>query len=106
MAKLLITSFRMRRVNSKPKPRLHPPPPASRPLKVTVYNISAMLPVRRDLAARYIVTSDPLVMCERNAEVAAEVGAVHLAQVWQVVAQVVSAAKTMEELPDAAPWSR
>ena len=96
----------MRRVNSKPKPRLHPPPPASRPLKVTVYNISAMLPVRRDLAARYIVTSDPLVMCERNAAVAAEAGAGHLTQVWQVVAQVVIAAKTMEEVPDAAPWSR
>ena len=73
---------------------------------MTVYNISAMLPVRRDLAARYIVTSDPLVMCERNAAVAAEAGAGHLAQVWQVVAQVVTAAQTMEELPDAAPWSR
>ena len=96
----------MRRVNSKPKPRLNPPSPLSRPLKVTVYNISAMLPVRRDLAARYIVTPDPLVMCERNAEVAAEAGALHLVQVWQVVAQVIRAAMTMEELPDANPWSR
>ena len=98
---------RLRRAgSSKPKPRLHPPPSASRPLKVTVYNISAMLPVRQDLAARYIVTADPRVMCDRNAEVAAEVGAPHLAQVWQVVAQVVSAAMTMEELPDSASWSR
>ena len=81
------------------------------PLKVTVYDTSAVLPVSRDLAARYTcaVTRDPaqlLAMCEDNAEVARELGMQHTQHVWQLVSQVVTAARTMDGVPGSAPWSR
>ena len=87
------------------------PPPGLTPLKVTVYDTSAVLPVSRDLAARYTcaVTRDPaqlLAMCEDNAEVARELGMQHTQHVWQLVSQVVTAARTMDGVPGSAPWSR
>ena len=101
-----------RNAGSKTKSRAPAaPPPGLTPLKVTVYDTSAVLPVSRDLAARYTcaVTRDPaqlLAMCEDNAEVARELGMQHTQHVWQLVSQVVTAARTMDGVPGSAPWSR
>ena len=101
-----------RNAGSKTKSRAPAAPlPGLTPLKVTVYDTSAVLPVSRDLAARYTcaVTRDPaqlLAMCEDNAEVARELGMQHTQHVWQLVSQVVTAARTMDGVPGSAPWSR
>ena len=111
--KVSIYDGRLRRnAGSKAKSRAPAaPPPGLTPLKVTVYDTSAVLPVSRDLAARYTcaVTRDPaqlLAMCEDNAEVARELGMQHTQHVWQLVSQVVTAARTMDGVPGSAPWSR
>lgn len=57
-------------------------------LKVTVYNISPMLPISRDLATMYQVLDDPVAMCKYNSSVAAELGKLELAQIWQLAGQV------------------
>ena len=75
------------------------------PLKVTVYHISSMLPVSRDLAQGYIVTRDPSIMCQHNSSVAQECGHQELGQVWQVVGQVILAAREIGEGGAGGPWS-
>ena len=58
-------------------------------LKVTVYDISSMLPVSCELARLYRVDSvDPVSMCEQNSAVAARLGRTELSQVWSVTGQV------------------
>ena len=90
---------------AKPKQHHHYSISPSPPLKVTVYDISAMLPVSRDLAEHYIVDNNPHLMCERNHAVAMEFGNMELAQIWQMVGQVLIAAKELGDSPETGPWS-
>ena len=51
-------------------------------LKVTVYDISSMLPVSKALASLYAVDSrDPVAMCQYNSAVARRLGRSELGQV-------------------------
>ena len=87
--------------------RRNPGRPQRPVLKVTVYDISSMLPVSRELARLYRVDSaDPLGMCEHNSALAARLGRPELSQVWAVVGQVLSAAQQLEAAEgDSAAWS-
>ena len=67
--------------------------------------MSSMLPVSLTLARRYIVTVDPVLMCHHNYQVALDSGYHQVAQVWQVVGQVLLAAKEIGEGGDRGPWS-
>ena len=93
-----------RNIGKQQKPRVGSQ--SSTPLKVTVYDISAMLPVRQDLALHYTVTSDPVLMCGHNYEVALEYGNTELAHIWQLVGQVIAAAREVGNNPETGPWSR
>ena len=76
-------------------------------LKVTVYDISSMLPVSKELAALYRVdSSDPVAMCDHNSGLAARLARPELSQVWALVGQVLSAAQQLEAAEgDSAAWS-
>ena len=76
-------------------------------LKVTVYDISSMLPVSKELAGLYLVDSvDPLAMCQHNSALAARLGRGELSQVWAMVGQVLAAAQHLQGLQgDCAAWS-
>ena len=76
-------------------------------LKVTVYDISSMLPVSKELARLYRVSSDDGVgMCQYNRAVAERLGRADLSQVWAVVGQVLAAAQHLqEEEGDCKAWS-
>ena len=71
------------------KPRLKQSPI----LKVTVYDISSMLPVSRALAEHYTMDdSDPVAMCEQNSAVAVRLGRGEVGQAWALCGQVLQAA--------------
>ena len=74
-------------------------------LKVTVYNISPMLPISRPLAEKYQVLDDPVEMCNFNSRVAADLNHAELAQIWQLCGQVLSAASQVDDAEDWGPWS-
>ena len=74
-------------------------------LKVTVYNISPMLPISRLLGEKYRVLDDPVEMCNHNSRVASELNQTELAQIWQLCGQVVDAASQVDESGDWGPWS-
>ena len=73
-------------------------------LKVTVYDISPMLPISRPLAEKYRVLDDPVEMCTHNSKVAAELDFAELAQIWQLCGQVVGAASEGDDDGDWGPW--
>ena len=73
-------------------------------MKVTVYNISPMLPISRHLAEKYRVLDDPVEMCRHNSRVASELNHTELAQIWQLCGQVVDAANQVDESGDWGPW--
>jgi len=73
-------------------------------LKVTVYDISPMLPISRPLAEKYRVLDDPVEMCNHNSKVAAELDFAELAQIWQLCGQVVGAASEGDDDGDWGPW--
>ena len=73
-------------------------------LKVTVYNISPMLPISRPLAEKYRVLDNPVEMCNHNSRVASELNNMELAQIWQLCGQVVDAASQVDGSGDWGPW--
>ena len=83
--------------SSMKKGNLRQPKDIAVALKVTVYNISKMLPISRELAARYVVLEDPVAMCKSNSEVADELGKPELARIWQLASQVALAASEIGE---------
>ena len=96
--------LRSKRSNMK-KGNLRQPKDIAVALKVTVYNISKMLPISRELAARYVVLEDPVAMCKANAEVADELGNSELARIWQLASQVASAAGEIGEENEQGGWA-
>ena len=66
-------------------------------LKVTVYDISSVLPVSKELAQVYRVDSrDPVAMCHHNRDAALRLGRPEVGQVWEVCGQVVQAATLLD----------
>ena len=58
-------------------------------LKVTVYDISSVLPVSKELAQVYRVDSrDPVAMCHHNRDAALRLGRPEVGQVWEVAASM------------------
>ena len=96
--------LRSKRSNMK-KGNLRQPKDIAVALKVTVYNISKMLPISKELAARYVVLEDPVAMCKANAEVADELGNSELARIWQLASQVASAAAEIGEENEQGGWA-
>ena len=74
-------------------------------LKVTVYDISKMLPISKELAARYVVLEDPVAMCRTNSEVADELGNPELARIWQLASHVAAAASEVGDDNEQGPWA-
>ena len=97
-------ALRSKRSNLK-RMNLRHPKDIAVALKVTVYNISPMLPISRELAAGYKVIEDPMAMCLHNSGVAAALGRAELAQIWQVAGQVAAAAEEVGEENDRGPWA-
>lgn len=91
--------------SSMKKGNLRQPKDIAVALKVTVYNISKMLPISRELAARYVVLEDPVAMCKANSEAADELGNPELARIWQLASKVALAASEIGEKNEKGAWA-
>ncbi|KAK9510437.1 hypothetical protein O3M35_005226 [Rhynocoris fuscipes] len=104
---LTVSSYFMHdKINqSKPKLKKHSSKTSHKVSKATVilYDVSELLPIRKDLAEKYVLnTNDVVGMCEENSRIAASVGRQDLSHTWSLAA--IAATPAIIDRDDDFPW--
>uniref|UniRef100_A0A0V0G8I0 Putative conserved wd40 repeat-containing protein n=1 Tax=Triatoma dimidiata TaxID=72491 RepID=A0A0V0G8I0_TRIDM len=104
---LTVSSYYVHEKVNPPKPKVRRTLSKSHKItKATVilYDVSRLLPIRKDLAEKYVLNTDDVVgMCEENSRIAASVGRLDLAHTWSLAALAATPA-TMDDRDDDFPW--
>ncbi|XP_073988068.1 WD repeat domain 59 isoform X2 [Rhodnius prolixus] len=71
---------------------------------VIFYDVSRLLPIRKDLAEKYVIHTDDVAgMCEENSRIAANAGRLDLAHTWNLAA-IAATPAIKDDRDDDFPW--